>query len=514
MSAGVSGLSSEEGLIWLRVSPGHAISEQWLEERAPDLYVRWWDAPSLHARDEMARSIEKRLEELEAAESWEKLALRHQAEAPRTTLAERVARHEAEAGQLGATPFDDPRRTAAQLSHQASGDALRAELTAEAEDPRAVHPDLAPTLIAQPEWLSESGWRARDEPVRAAVDSDFGFGWGPAERTRVSFMPASRDLGRATTDPGTRGMLYLYDASSLRYAVVARNVTYAGVLAAEAEHTGYVRGQDPVEFAHRVVHHTIQRSVAAPVEAGPAAELGRADRALLLRRLDAADLVADRPFIEAMSGVSVDRLAVAALSAAAENQRVVVAVERVRAEMASEDPHAALRADVLLAVAAAGHVSAELRAAAAGRGVDLAEVAPALLPASDFYARHAPAIEARLDREIARSGFADLPSYVVSWPWGRPASASLHDTEQAIVEHIIGGEIAGADGDGRDLRDAQRLWQRAVDRAALREWSGALDRGEVELAAPRAAAAGQQLDLGLHVDDEVDAGHNADQEVG
>ena len=70
MSAGVSGLYSEEGLIWLRVSPGHAISEQWLEERAPDLYARWWDAPSLHARDEMARSIEKRLEELEAAESW------------------------------------------------------------------------------------------------------------------------------------------------------------------------------------------------------------------------------------------------------------------------------------------------------------------------------------------------------------------------------------------------------------------------------------------------------------
>jgi hypothetical protein len=202
------------------------------------------------------------------------------------------------------------------------------------------------------------------------------------------------------------------------------------------------------------------------------------------------------------------------LPAAAQDQSVVVPVERIHAEMTAEDPHTALRADVLLAVAAAGHDPAELRAAeAAGRGVDLAEVAPALLPASDFYARHAPAIEARLDQEIARGGFADLPSYIASWQSGRPAGGGLHDTEQAIVEHIVGGVIAEADTDGRDLRDAQRIWQRAADRAALREWSGALERGDVELAAPRTAAE-QQLELGLRVDDEVDAGHDAEQEVG
>ena len=61
MSAGVSGLYRDEGQVWLRVSPGHAISEQWLEERAPDLYARWWDAPSLPARDEVARSIHVRI---------------------------------------------------------------------------------------------------------------------------------------------------------------------------------------------------------------------------------------------------------------------------------------------------------------------------------------------------------------------------------------------------------------------------------------------------------------------
>jgi hypothetical protein len=44
------------------------------------LYARWWDAPSLAARDQVARQIEKRLEDLEPAESWEKTALRHQAE--------------------------------------------------------------------------------------------------------------------------------------------------------------------------------------------------------------------------------------------------------------------------------------------------------------------------------------------------------------------------------------------------------------------------------------------------
>jgi hypothetical protein len=41
---------------------------------------------------------------MEAAESWQKTALRHQAETPRSTLADRVTRYEAEATTLGAIP--------------------------------------------------------------------------------------------------------------------------------------------------------------------------------------------------------------------------------------------------------------------------------------------------------------------------------------------------------------------------------------------------------------------------
>ena len=69
------------------------------------MYARWWDTPSLAARDQVARQIEKRLEELETAESWQKTVLRHQAETPRSTLADRVTRYEAEATQLGAIPL-------------------------------------------------------------------------------------------------------------------------------------------------------------------------------------------------------------------------------------------------------------------------------------------------------------------------------------------------------------------------------------------------------------------------
>jgi hypothetical protein len=261
MSAGASGLYSEEGQMSLRVSPGHAISEQWLHECAPELYARWWDAPSLAARDEVALQIEKRLEELEAAESWEKLGLRHQAGTPRSTLADRVAGYEAEASRVGAIPLEDQvRRPAAHLADQASGDALGEQLAA-----------------------------------------------APAE--------AARDL--------------------------------------------------------------------------------------LIRRLDAADLVADRPFIEAMSKVSVDRLAVAALSAAAEDRRAVIVTERIQAEMIAEDRHAALRADVPLTVTAGGHDLGEVRELVSRHGVDLGEVAPALVPASDdIHARQTPAIEARPDCEI------------------------------------------------------------------------------------------------------------------
>jgi Phosphoenolpyruvate carboxykinase N-terminal domain len=106
MSAGASGLSSEEGQMWARVSPGHAISELWLEERAPDLYARWWAAPSVGARDHVALQIEK---EPQAAKSWEKLALRRKVETPSSTLADRVAGYEAEASRLGGIPLDPSR---------------------------------------------------------------------------------------------------------------------------------------------------------------------------------------------------------------------------------------------------------------------------------------------------------------------------------------------------------------------------------------------------------------------
>ena len=83
---------------------------------APELHARRWDAPSDGGRDQVALHIEKRLEELESAESWEKLALRHQAGTPRSTQAYRVVGYEAEASRLGAIPLDDPRRPAAHLA--------------------------------------------------------------------------------------------------------------------------------------------------------------------------------------------------------------------------------------------------------------------------------------------------------------------------------------------------------------------------------------------------------------
>ena len=188
--------------------------------------------------------------------------------------------------------------------------------------------------------------------------------------------------------------------------------------------------------------------------------------------------------------------------------------DAVRAEMAAEDPHAALRAEVLLAAHAAGIDLVERQQVVEWHGLDLANVAPALAPASDFYARHQHAIHALLDREIAAGGHTDLPGYIASWRWGRPTTPSRHDTEQAIVEHVVADVISNAEDIGGDLRDAQRRWERAADRAAIREWSTALERGDLELAADRVDIAEQQLDLGWHVDDDIDAGQDAEQEAG
>ncbi|MGI8558488.1 MAG: hypothetical protein ACR2ND_09295 [Solirubrobacteraceae bacterium] len=43
---GVSEICTEEGQRWMRVSPGHAVSERWLLAREPDLYGGWSAAPS------------------------------------------------------------------------------------------------------------------------------------------------------------------------------------------------------------------------------------------------------------------------------------------------------------------------------------------------------------------------------------------------------------------------------------------------------------------------------------
>lgn len=104
-SAGLSEVYAEEGELWLRISPGHAVSERWLQEHAPDLYAQWWTAPDAGLRDQLARQIEQRLEELEAtAGSWRQAAARNQELAEPTVVAERVARYENATKRLGPSP--------------------------------------------------------------------------------------------------------------------------------------------------------------------------------------------------------------------------------------------------------------------------------------------------------------------------------------------------------------------------------------------------------------------------
>ncbi len=92
MSAGVSRMYAEEAQMWLRMSPGHAVSDEWLLKRAPDLYAQWWATNGGAQRDRIAVKIEQRLEELEGVEgSWRRETDRMASAAPRTTLANRVA---------------------------------------------------------------------------------------------------------------------------------------------------------------------------------------------------------------------------------------------------------------------------------------------------------------------------------------------------------------------------------------------------------------------------------------
>ncbi|WAX58526.1 hypothetical protein M6B22_07110 [Jatrophihabitans cynanchi] len=374
VSGGVSQVYTEEGESWLRVSPGHSISERWLQERAPDLYAQWWAAPSGAQRDQLAHVIEQRLDELEAAPTWRQAA-NAAGERADSALVERVSRYEDQAERLGMIAIDDPTRPGEHLRFQHEGDRLRDELAT------------------------------------------------------------------------------------------------------------------------------------APIDAQPE---------LLTRRLEAAELAADRPVLEAASGytVQVDRLAVGALAGNRSSEPMAVSADAVRAEMIAEHPQAALRADVLTAVAAAGYDAPQLRGEVERHGVDLAQIAPALLPASDFNQRHAAAIDATLDREIAAGGFDGLPSYMAAWRHARPATMSLHDTERAIVEHVVAGVITSSDPGGADARAADRMWQRAADRVALREWSAA--HRELEAPVDRVDGPERQLELGLmHFDDAVaETGHDAEQEVG
>lgn len=133
-TTGVSALFGEDGQLWKRVSRGDSISEQWLEERPPGLYASPWGTPTLGARNQVVRDIARQLEDLEAAESWEKMASRHRAETARSPLADRVKCYETEAVDQSATPFDHPQHTRAHLNHQIVGEALREEFVATANE--------------------------------------------------------------------------------------------------------------------------------------------------------------------------------------------------------------------------------------------------------------------------------------------------------------------------------------------------------------------------------------------
>lgn len=129
MHAGVSEIYTEEGQRWLRVSPGHAVSEHWLQGNAADLYARWLATTRGEARDRIALQIERRLEDIESPRNGARALERWGHRMPPAELAKRVAAYEDTADQLSTIALTDPNRRAAHLAHQLAGDELRAELT-------------------------------------------------------------------------------------------------------------------------------------------------------------------------------------------------------------------------------------------------------------------------------------------------------------------------------------------------------------------------------------------------
>jgi hypothetical protein len=168
----------------------------------------------------------------------------------------------------------------------------------------------------------------------------------------------------------------LYQQQAEPSAMVNRVARYEN----DAERLGALALNDAARAPAHLAHQAVGDELRDQLAAMPAGD----GRELLERRLDAADLVADRPFIEAVSGMTVedDRLAAAALADASDVLAPTVSADVIRAEMATEDAHAALRADVLSAVVAAGHDPAELRGEIEQHGVDLTRMAPALRPAA------------------------------------------------------------------------------------------------------------------------------------
>ena len=123
-AAGVSEVYAAEGESWRRVSPGHSISERRLQECAPDLYAQWWAAPSATQPDQVALTIYRCLDELEAAPTGREGAAAT-SDRDSSGLTQGVTRYEDQAERLGAIALDDPGRPTKHLHFQSEGDRLR-----------------------------------------------------------------------------------------------------------------------------------------------------------------------------------------------------------------------------------------------------------------------------------------------------------------------------------------------------------------------------------------------------